>query len=109
MSEYPLLEASPNNVLIIHVPGFTNYSPTQPSYIPEYQGGAFDPYVLCLISRILTVPDLCTYSWGGYGFENCAQLTGNEFSDVFYKTLVAQKVSLINLYMTYFPPTLCCF
>lgn len=41
------------------------------------------------------------YRWGGYGFENCAQLTGNEFSDVFYKTLVAQKISLISLYMTY--------
>ncbi|KAI5782710.1 putative beta-galactosidase C [Geopyxis carbonaria] len=61
---------------------FEAYSPSQPSYMPEYQGGAFDP-------------------WGGYSFENCAQLTGTQFSDVFYKTLVAQKVSLISLYMTY--------
>lgn len=59
---------------------FQSYSPTQPSYIPEYQGGAFDP-------------------WGGYSYDNCAALTGAEFSDVFYKTLIAQKVSLISLYM----------
>lgn len=70
------------NIVKTYYQWFTNYSPTQPSYVPEYQGGAFDP-------------------WGGYGFENCAQLTGNEFSDVFYKTLVAQKISLISLYMTY--------
>ncbi|RPB03212.1 hypothetical protein L873DRAFT_1826287 [Choiromyces venosus 120613-1] len=69
------------NIVKTYYQWFTNYSGTQPSHIPEYQGGAFDPY-------------------GGYGYGNCAQLTGIEFTDVFYKALVTQKILLISFHIT---------
>ncbi|KAF2401126.1 beta-galactosidase [Trichodelitschia bisporula] len=57
-------------------------SPATPYAIPEFQGGAFDP-------------------WGGPGYEKCAQLVNHEYERVFYKNDISFGVTIFNLYMTY--------
>ncbi|THH31612.1 hypothetical protein EUX98_g2597 [Antrodiella citrinella] len=57
-------------------------NPSQPWYMPEFQGGAFDP-------------------WGGPGYDACELLTGPDFQDVFYKENWASNVKLISYYMVY--------
>ncbi|KAH8108699.1 glycoside hydrolase family 35 protein [Phellopilus nigrolimitatus] len=59
-------------------------NPSQPFYIPEFQGGSFD-------------------AWGpnAPGYPACQELTGADFEDVFYKTLWAANARLINYYMIY--------
>ena len=59
-----------------------NANPSEPFYIPEFQGGAFDP-------------------WGGPGYDACAILTGADFENVFYKHNWASNAKLINYYMFY--------
>jgi beta-galactosidase GanA len=57
--------------------------PTQtgePLYLPEYQGGSFD-------------------GWGGSGYDNCYNLTGPSFENVFYKNNIAQGVTMQSNYM----------
>ncbi|KAI0738819.1 glycoside hydrolase superfamily [Daedaleopsis nitida] len=57
-------------------------NPAQPWYMPEFQGGSFDP-------------------WGGPGYDACELLTGPDFQDVFYKHNWASNVKLISYYMLY--------
>ncbi|KAH9831459.1 glycoside hydrolase superfamily [Rhodofomes roseus] len=57
-------------------------NPSQPWYMPEFQGGSFDP-------------------WGGPGYNACETLTGPDFMDVFYKQNWAANVKLISFYMIY--------
>jgi Glycosyl hydrolases family 35/Beta-galactosidase, domain 2 len=54
----------------------------KPLYLAEFQGGSFDP-------------------WGGAGTANLYTLTGPDFENVFYKSLIAEGVTMLNLYMTY--------
>src|SRR5260221_7131503 len=56
--------------------------PNEPLYLPEFQGGAFDPL-------------------GGPGYPACYTLTGPDFENVFYKSLIAQGTTMISYYMTY--------
>ncbi|KAI0632367.1 glycoside hydrolase superfamily [Trametes polyzona] len=70
-------------------PVVTNYheyhiknNPSQPWYMPEFQGGSFDP-------------------WGGPGYEACEVLTGPDFQDVFYKHNWAANAKLVSYYMVY--------
>ncbi|KAI0930973.1 hypothetical protein AcV7_005008 [Taiwanofungus camphoratus] len=70
-------------------PVVTNYhqyheevDPGEPWYMPEFQGGSFDP-------------------WGGPGYDACEILTGPDFMDVFYKQNWASNVKLISYYMVY--------
>ncbi|TFK27561.1 glycoside hydrolase family 35 protein [Coprinopsis marcescibilis] len=72
-------------------PVVTNYhtyhqevNPSQPWYIPEFQGGAFD-------------------AWGptAPGYDSCRILTGPDFESVFYLQLWASNAKLINYYMFY--------
>ncbi|TBU55766.1 glycoside hydrolase superfamily [Dichomitus squalens] len=56
--------------------------PAEPWYMPEFQGGAFDP-------------------WAGPGYDACEVLTGADFEDVFYKQNWAANVKLISYYMLY--------
>ncbi|GAA1086611.1 beta-galactosidase [Streptomyces javensis] len=58
------------------------WKPESPLIIPEAQGGAFDP-------------------WGGTGYQDCAQLTGADFTRVFSKMNIAAGVSGQSFYMTY--------
>lgn len=57
-------------------------NPQQPFYIPEFQGGSYDPY-------------------GGPGYEQCGQMTNASFTRVANQALVAQRVTLLSLYMVY--------
>ncbi|TFK34230.1 glycoside hydrolase family 35 protein [Crucibulum laeve] len=59
-------------------------NPSQPLYIPEFQGGSFDP-------------------WGpnSPGYESCRALTGPQYESVFYRQLWAGNAKLINYYMFY--------
>lgn len=59
-----------------------NVSPNTPIFIGEFQGGSFDP-------------------WGGPGYAKCQQLTGPDFTTVFYKTMLSEGVTMLNSYMTY--------
>ncbi|SNX83489.1 related to beta-galactosidase precursor [Melanopsichium pennsylvanicum] len=57
-------------------------NPDQPFYIPEFQGGSYDPY-------------------GGPGYEACASMTNSSFTRVANQALIAQRVTLLSLYMVY--------
>ncbi|KAK9368459.1 glycoside hydrolase superfamily [Lipomyces kononenkoae] len=59
-----------------------NVSPDTPNFAPEFQAGAYD-------------------SWGGAGYENCMEMTGPEFVNVFYKNNIAQKFTMMSHYMTF--------
>ncbi len=61
-------------------PGFT-HNPGVPLMVPEFQGGSYD-------------------SWGGSGYDNCYELTGPAFENVFYKSNFAQGVTIDSNYMT---------
>ncbi|KZP00442.1 glycoside hydrolase family 35 protein [Calocera viscosa TUFC12733] len=72
-------------------PVVTNYytyhletSPEEPFYIPEFQGGAFDP-------------------WGpnAPGYANCRILTDSDFEQIFYLNLWANNVKMANFYMLF--------
>ena len=62
---------------------FQEVSPTQPEYFPEFEGGWFQP-------------------WGGFFFDQCLAEQSPEFADVFYKGLIGQRATLLNLYMVRF-------
>ncbi|KAG9019237.1 hypothetical protein FRB90_004799, partial [Tulasnella sp. 427] len=59
-------------------------NPHQPLYIPEFQGGAYDPW-----------------GPGAPGYESCAVLTNAEFESVFHLSLFASNAKMINIYMIY--------
>ncbi|KAJ4326451.1 hypothetical protein N0V94_000126 [Neodidymelliopsis sp. IMI 364377] len=61
---------------------FQEVSPTQPEYLPEFRGGWFQ-------------------AWGEHFFDQCQSELSPEYPDVFYKDVIAQRASLLNLYMTY--------
>jgi hypothetical protein len=60
---------------------FQQVAGTQPAFMPEYQGGSYNP-------------------WGGPK-GGCAQNMGTEFVSVFYRHNIAQRVSAMNLYMLF--------
>ncbi|KAL1591330.1 hypothetical protein SLS60_012074 [Paraconiothyrium brasiliense] len=61
---------------------FHDVSPSQPQYLPEFEGGYFQP-------------------WGGYFYDTCQAEHSPEFADVFYKGIVAQRATLLNLYVAF--------
>ena len=56
--------------------------PNSPAYVPEYQGGSFDP-------------------WGGAGYAACRQMVGSNFESTSARDLLASGVSILSYYMTY--------
>ena len=54
--------------------------PGVPLMLPEFQGGSYD-------------------SWGGSGYANCYALTGPDFENVFYKSNLADGVTIQSNYM----------
>lgn len=61
---------------------FQNYSYTQPEFVPEFEGGWFQP-------------------WGGYFYDVCAAEHSPEFADVYYKNNIGSRITLQNLYMVF--------
>lgn len=59
---------------------FSNYSFTQPSYFPEFEGGYFTP-------------------WGGSFYDSCVAEHQPSFADVYYKNNIGQRTTLMSLYM----------
>lgn len=57
-------------------------NPDQPFYIPEFQGGSYDPY-------------------GGPGYEACGRMTNASFTRVANTALWPQRVTLLSLYIVY--------
>ena len=57
-------------------------SELNPEFIPEAQGGSFDP-------------------WGGPGFAKCYELTGPAFNRIFYKNNIAGGVTMQSIYMLF--------
>ncbi|RYP74313.1 hypothetical protein DL770_007623 [Monosporascus sp. CRB-9-2] len=60
---------------------FTVQSPTQPNFMPEFQGGSYNP-------------------WGGPQ-GGCPGDIGADFANIFYRNLIYQRVSAVNLYMLF--------
>ncbi|KAI1502465.1 beta-galactosidase B [Biscogniauxia marginata] len=60
---------------------YVAYSPTQPNFMPEFQGGSYNP-------------------WGGPQ-GGCAGDIGADFANMFYRNLIYQRVSAISLYMLF--------
>ncbi|KAK8104323.1 uncharacterized protein PG998_011356 [Apiospora kogelbergensis] len=60
---------------------FTVQSPTQPNFMPEFQGGSYNP-------------------WGGPR-GGCPADIGVDFANLFYRNLIYQRVSAISLYMLF--------
>jgi beta-galactosidase GanA len=61
-------------------PGFSPIA-GEPLMLPEFQGGSYD-------------------SWGGSGYDNCYEMTNSDFENVFYKSNLAQGVTIQSNYMT---------
>ena len=68
------------NVVTNYYQWFQNYSYTQPEFLPEFEGGYFQP-------------------WGGYFYDQCLEEHDPAFADVYYKNNIGQRVTLMNLYM----------
>ncbi|KAK8075556.1 family 35 glycoside hydrolase [Apiospora hydei] len=60
---------------------FTEQSPSQPNFMPEFQGGSYNP-------------------WGGPR-GGCPEDIGVDFANLFYRNLIYQRVSAISLYMLF--------
>ncbi|KAK7987253.1 family 35 glycosyl hydrolase, partial [Apiospora saccharicola] len=60
---------------------FTVQSPSQPNFMPEFQGGSYNP-------------------WGGPR-GGCPEDIGVDFANLFYRNLIYQRVSAISLYMVF--------
>lgn len=60
---------------------FTIQSPRQPNFMPEFQGGSYNP-------------------WGGPQ-GGCPTDIGSDFANLFYRDLIYQRVSAISLYMLF--------
>ncbi|KLU89827.1 hypothetical protein MAPG_08796 [Magnaporthiopsis poae ATCC 64411] len=58
-----------------------NISPTTPYSVVEFQGGSW-------------------MSWGGPGYDKCAQLMNADFMSIFYKTTFGMGAKLLGSYMT---------
>jgi len=70
------------NTIRTYYQWFQEVSPTQPEYLPEFRGGWFQ-------------------AWGEHFFDECQSDLSPEYPDVFYKDVIAQRATLLNLYMTY--------
>ncbi|UZP38687.1 hypothetical protein NXS19_006503 [Fusarium pseudograminearum] len=64
-----------------YVTYFSKQSPAQPHFLPEFQGGSYNP-------------------WGGPE-GGCPGDIGTDFANIFYRDLVAQQATAISLYMMY--------
>lgn len=60
---------------------FQTVAPTQPEFMPEFQGGAYNP-------------------WGGPQ-GGCLENTNEDFANLFYRHNIAERVTAMSLYMFY--------
>ncbi|KAH8884956.1 hypothetical protein GQ53DRAFT_845848 [Thozetella sp. PMI_491] len=67
--------------VVDYVGYFEKQSPTQPNFMPEFQGGSYNP-------------------WGGPE-GGCPSDIGADFANIFYRNLIYQRVTAISLYMLF--------
>jgi beta-galactosidase len=80
---HPQTWSSGLSLQIDHLEQNTRFDgPQTPEFVPEFQGGSFDP-------------------WAGPGYANCYELTDGAFEKVLNLTATAQGVAMRNLYMLY--------
>ncbi|CAN8097750.1 unnamed protein product [Discula destructiva] len=60
---------------------FQSFSPTQPNFMPEFQGGSYNPWA------------------GPEG--GCPSDIGVDFANLFYRNLIYQRVTAVSLYMVF--------
>lgn len=60
---------------------FAAFSPTQPNFLPEFQGGSYNPWA------------------GPEG--GCPSDLGADFANMFYRNLIYQRVTALSLYMVF--------
>lgn len=60
---------------------FTAQSPSQPNFVPEFQGGSYNPF--------------------GGPRGGCRKDIGADFANMFYRNLIFQRITAISLYMLY--------
>ncbi|KAJ5673660.1 hypothetical protein N7507_002787 [Penicillium longicatenatum] len=60
---------------------FQNYQPTLPSFMPEFQGGSYNP-------------------WGGPE-GGCAEDLNQDFANLFYRWNIGQRITAMSLYMIF--------
>lgn len=60
---------------------FADFSPTQPNFMPEFQGGSYNPWA------------------GPEG--GCPSDLGVDFANMFYRNLIYQQVTAVSLYMVF--------
>lgn len=68
----------PTDYLAFH----ESVTPNQPFYIPEFQGGSYDPF-------------------SGASYAKCYEMTNQNFSRIANLNLLAQRVTMLSLYMVY--------
>jgi beta-galactosidase GanA len=71
----------PDFTVVDYYDNFQQVSPTQPSFLAEFQGGSYNP-------------------WGGPQ-GGCINTTGPDWVNVFYRHNVAEKVTAMNVYMAF--------
>ena len=59
---------------------FQTTSFTQPEFLPEFEGGYFQP-------------------WGGFNYDTCMAELSPNFPDLYYKNNIGQRDTMLNLYM----------
>ncbi|KAJ6559161.1 glycoside hydrolase family 35 protein [Mycena vulgaris] len=87
LDSYPLCwscnldECGSGSSSVAYADHFDIVSPTQPSFMPEFQGGSYNP-------------------WGGPQ-GGCPGNIGPNFVSMYYRHLAAERITMINLYMLY--------
>ncbi|KAJ5712093.1 hypothetical protein N7488_006249 [Penicillium malachiteum] len=67
--------------VVDYIDYFSEYSPTLPGFMPEFQGGSYNP-------------------WGGPE-GGCPEDTGADFANLFYRWNIGQRVTAMSLYMIF--------
>lgn len=67
--------------VVNYVDYFASFSPTQPNFMPEFQGGSYNPWA------------------GPEG--GCPADIGVDFANLFYRNLIYQRVTAVSLYMAF--------
>ena len=83
---------------------FSNYSYTQPSYVPEFQAGWFSAWGDIFYDEVRVPLESCDLLWFPahiLTLSQCASLHDPAFADVYYKNNIGQRITMQSLYMAY--------
>jgi hypothetical protein len=77
---------------------FQEVSPTQPEFMPEFQGGSYNPWV-----SMGPIFQLCYYtnSLQGGPEGGCPNDLAADFANLFYRNNIGERITAMSLYMMY--------